>query len=828
MSELAGIAIMLTAAMGLMGIFGVDTGTFGTIVTSVFTYGFGVGAAVPAVFLLYVGWRVLYEGKGVAVTRRGILVTLFFVVALFFVAAWRVPAGQELSTTQLAHQGGIVGGIGTVVLRAIFGQTGSILVAVVTLLCCVLGITKMSLRTGLHRAKDKTAVGAEKVREVAGERVRRAKDKFVEWREERREAERHAYDREKDMRFTEEDAVPPLISESEYISDIPLVERVTEASADAVPDSGVETYAGEVVDTSNAAFETIDDVADEADAFDETVFEGDASFEYDEEYDGGIEERYIAAAYDSDEIDDAFVGGEVGFIPGIEGTEEDRAAVSVSTEGKKARQFGYPYVYPRLDMLSKGEAPTVTEDAETARKAALLESTLLNFGIKAKVVNATQGPAVTRYELEPAPGTKVSKVVSLTDDLKLALAAADIRMEAPIPGKAAIGIEVPNKSISPVHLRDVLESDDFLRATGGIPVGLGKDITGKPIITDLAKMPHLLVAGSTGSGKSVCINTLIASILFGRKPDEVKLILIDPKMVELSVYEGIPHLMAPVVTDMKKASAVLRWAVREMEARYRTFAESGVRDVKRYNELNPDARMPLILIIIDELADLMMTAGDVEDAIVRLAQMARAAGLHMVLATQRPSVNVITGLIKANVPSRLSFAVATQIDSRTILDMGGAEKLLGKGDMLFNPIGANKPLRIQGAFISDDEVERLVGFMKAQGRPVYDESVTESSEEQVRESGSSAQAIRDELLERAVDLVFETGQASVSNLQRRFRIGYTRAARLVDTMEEMKIVGPNAGSKARDILMTKAQAKELYFGAAAESETERTGHGDDR
>ena len=443
----------------------------------------------------------------------------------------------------------------------------------------------------------------------------------------------------------------------------------------------------------------------------------------------------------------------------------------------------------------------------------MLENVLSNFGITAKVVNATQGPTVTRYEIEPAPGVKVSRIVNLTDDIALNLAAQHIRMEAPIPGKSAIGIEVPNKTTEAVHLRDVLDCSDFKDARGGIPVGLGKDIAGKPVITDLAKMPHLLVAGTTGSGKSVCVNTLISSILFSRKPEEVKLLLIDPKMVELSIYNGIPHLMAPVVTDMKKAAAVLRWAVREMEARYKAFAASGKRDIKSYNEAHPKAAMPLIVLIIDELADLMMTApDDIEESISRLAQMARAAGIHMVLATQRPSVNVITGSIKANVPSRISFAVGSQIDSRTILDMAGAEKLLGKGDMLFAPIGANKPIRIQGAFISDDEVEKLVEFVKAQREPEYDNTVTQEAEKEAeKESAEDNDVYRDELLERAVNLVMESGQASVSMLQRRFRIGYTRAARLVDTMEDLKIVGPSMGSKAREILMSPEQAKARYF-----------------
>jgi len=468
------------------------------------------------------------------------------------------------------------------------------------------------------------------------------------------------------------------------------------------------------------------------------------------------------------------------------------------------------YSLPPLTLLRKPPRSRLLKTTkELADNARLLESTLEEFGVGARVINAYQGPAVTRYELEPAAGVKVSRIVSLADDIALKLAAHGVRMEAPIPGKAAIGIEVPNKEITPVSLREVIESEAFQRGVSRLTVALGKDIAGQPIVADLAKMPHLLVAGATGSGKSVCINTLIVSILFKARPDEVKFLLIDPKVVELSNYNGIPHLLTPVVTDCKKAASALRWAVGEMERRYALFAAASVRDFARYNELLPDERLPLILIIIDELADLMMVAPvDVEDAICRLAQMARAAGLHLVLATQRPSVDVITGTIKANIPSRISFAVSSQVDSRTILDMAGAEKLLGKGDMLFYPVGAAKPLRVQGAFIADSEVEDLVAYLKAQTEPEYTEGVTnfvEYGDKQGRE------AMDDELLEEAVRMVLETGQASVSMLQRKFRVGYTRAARLIDMMEEMKIVGPNIGSKAREIIMTTDQVNSRYF-----------------
>lgn len=470
---------------------------------------------------------------------------------------------------------------------------------------------------------------------------------------------------------------------------------------------------------------------------------------------------------------------------------------------------GHSYRFPPLSLLKSGGGKHHSGRAEVEEKAKTLENTLQSFGIHARISDVSIGPAVTRYELEPAPGVKVSRIVNLSDDIALQLAATDIRMEAPIPGKSAVGIEVPNQTVSAVSLREVLESSEFRHGSGGITVGLGKDISGKTVITDLTKMPHLLIAGSTGSGKSVCINTLITSILFHADPSDVKMILIDPKVVELSVYNGIPHLLVPVVTAPKKAAGVLHWAVKEMEGRYKSFADAKVRDIRGFNQACPDRKMPFIVIIIDELADLMMVApDDVEDAICRLAQMARAAGIHLVLATQRPSVDVITGIIKANIPSRISFAVSSQVDSRTILDMAGAEKLIGKGDMLFYPIGAAKPRRVQGAFISDAEVEAVTGYIKKQGEADYEEidfSVPEQS------SKSLPEGQEDSLLEEAVLWIMDTQKASVSMLQRRFRIGYTRAGRLMDTMETMGIVGPAEGAKPREIRMTKEQVQNTYF-----------------
>mgnify|MGYP000851220379 CR=1 FL=1 len=459
------------------------------------------------------------------------------------------------------------------------------------------------------------------------------------------------------------------------------------------------------------------------------------------------------------------------------------------------------YTLPPTYLLKQSGSRTKrTEGVQTE----LLEDTLASFGIEAKVVNVSQGPVVTRYELQPAPGIKVSRITALADDLALALAAEDVRIEAPVPGKPVVGIEVPNKATEPVLLRDVLESPELSEHPSPVALAIGKDIAGKPVVADLKKWLHVLVAGATGSGKSVCLNAMISSILFRASPEVVKLLMVDPKRVELSGYDGIPHLISPVVTDPKKAAIALRWAVGEMERRYEIFAETGVRNIDMYLEMlkeddgeEPKEHLPYIVVIVDELADLMMVAAaEVEDAICRLAQMARAAGMYLIIATQRPSVDVITGLIKANVPSRISFAVSSQVDSRTILDMGGAERLIGKGDMLYYPIGANKPIRAQGAWISDKEVEALVSYWQKQGEPEYQEEVVEE-----RDAGFSMdEHEEDELLPDAIRLVVENGQASISMLQRRFRIGYSRAARLIDAMELRGIVGSYQGSKPREVL----------------------------
>ena len=474
-----------------------------------------------------------------------------------------------------------------------------------------------------------------------------------------------------------------------------------------------------------------------------------------------------------------------------------------------------PYNYPSIDLLTPGENVRENYAEFDMQKAQMLEETLKQFGIQTHLTGIAHGPAVTRFELQPAPGVKVSRITSLSDDIAMHLAAMSVRIEAPIPGKAAVGVEIPNDKVEMVRLRDVLESQEAMRNSSKIAVGLGKDNSGRYIVADIAKMPHVLIAGQTGSGKSVCINSIIASILFRATPDEVKLILIDPKVVELSIYNDIPHLVCPVVTDCKKAASALDWAVAEMTTRYKRFAERGVRDIKGFNKAlrEGEQRMPQMVIIIDELADLMMVApGEVEDSICRLAQLARAAGMHLVIATQRPSVNVITGIIKANIPTRIAFSVASQVDSRTMIDHGGAEKLLGNGDMLFVPNGINKPMRVQGAWISDDEVHAIVSYIKDNSETSYDQDMIEKMNTENMSDAEKEEFVSeyDPRLPEAVEIVVEVGQASVSMLQRRMRVGYARAGRLIDEMEKRGIVSVGEGSKPRNVLITREQMAQLF------------------
>ena len=524
------------------------------------------------------------------------------------------------------------------------------------------------------------------------------------------------------------------------------------------------------------------------------------------------------------------------FIKKMEESAAEEQPVQLSLYPDEPIRDGI-YHFPPISLLEKSkgtETAGMTEELQV--NGQLLVDTLKSFGVQTKILDISRGPAVTRYELQPAAGVKISKITNLADDIAMNLAASGVRIEAPIPGKAAVGIEVPNRRVSVVRMRELIESSRFAVANSRLTVALGRDIAGSVTVTDLAKMPHLLIAGSTGSGKSVCINSLIVSLLYKATPDEVRFLMVDPKVVELGIYNGIPHLLVPVVTDPRKAAGALNWAVTEMLKRYKIFADNNVRDLSAYNKLaksnegrdadgQPMEPMPQIVIIIDELADLMMAApNEVEDSICRLAQMARAAGMHLVIATQRPSVDVITGIIKANIPSRIAFAVSSQVDSRTILDMGGAEKLLGRGDMLFSPVGSQKPIRIQGCFVSDSEIESVVAFVKKVQESGYDEKVMEEIEKNAvaeREKsgdGETGGEEQDPMMQEAIKCVVEAGQASTSLLQRRLRLGYARAGRLIDEMEQMGIVGPHEGSKPRQVLITYQQYLEMSMQQADKEE----------
>ncbi len=586
----------------------------------------------------------------------------------------------------------------------------------------------------------------------------------------------------------------------EYNSSLPKnqIQENTQKVVDDFADLHYNEYKG--VDNDNRVVVNNNNIAENQ----QNVIKSDYETDFIDEYEQfEIDDIYNDDDFDLDEIESEYME--------LSQAKPKPKLTHIDTVASRNK----PYVYPSIDILAKNNSPSKKmSESEVRENSELLEQTLGSFGVKATVMNVTQGPTVTRYEIQPGVGVKVSKIVGLTDDLALNLAAQGIRIEAPIPGKSAVGIEVPNLERESIFFRDILENPEFLEHESKIAVTLGKDISGQPIVTDIAKMPHVLVAGATGSGKSVCVNTIITSILYRAKPEECKLLMIDPKVVELSIYNGIPHLMIPVVTDPKKASAALQWAVSEMEQRYEYFAEASVRDLKGYNkhvvENNLGEKLPEVVIIVDELADLMMTAGkEVEESICRLAQKARAAGIYLIIATQRPSVDVITGLIKANIPSRIAFSVTSSIDSRTILDSVGAEKLLGRGDMLFKPYGSNEAIRVQGAFISDKEVENIVKHLKENSVVTYDESIIDAITSGGGTKGGISEDDNDDLLGEALQFFIERDKASVSMLQTRFKVGYNRAARIVDTLESAGYIGESDGSKGRKILITQSEFEEL-------------------
>lgn len=969
-NELVGVGLATLGIVFLCGIFGLNVGFVGVYFAKALQYFFGIGAIVPAVFLVYLGYHYIMQGGGLPLNKRTGGAFLMFVSVLAVVHHFLVPVGEEILPSNLIGGGGLLGGIVILVLRKLFGSTGGIVILGAGLTGSILLTTTWSLAKGIFTTKKQVVKGAVVAKETAAVVYEKAKEVEARVQEEVVVQARNIQEnvsafhdnwraKRQSTFFDQADADYPgkdgvvvdsgdaykgSLSEGigkDYLEDEPagkgivgqrtvnnpLSKGYTVDVAGAILDDngnprkdnvwGINSNPGQRVadmmqqEEAQQAAESeidheeddakvvsdepvdeeensnifqlniggaVDDVEEipEADDFDvdfaeddEDVTDADFSEEemldpYDEpfiteddfeefdsddgEYVENTEETYYADDADvaddvddvddmdglpdiedvSDDIDDVLDEDDE-YADDVEGVEdiEDADDVEETTQNTAEIPYVMPDVHELLDTVEKADMGAVREEIES--KARVLSQTLQDFNVKASILSASRGPAVTQYEVKPAPGVKVSKVTNLSDEIALNMAAPAVRIEL-IPGKAAIGIEVPNDIRDSVPLREVLEQSGFAEAKSKLTVGLGKDIGGRAIFADLAKMPHLMVAGATGSGKSVCINTLICSVLFKAHPDEVKFILVDPKMVELSVYNDIPHLMVPVVTDAKKAASVLNWSVQEMERRYEQLKDAGVRNMEGYNKLHeadPENKMCSIVIIIDELADLMMVAPhDVEDAICRIAQKARAAGIYLVLATQRPSVNVITGTIKANIPSRISFAVTSQIDSRTILDSSGAEKLLGRGDMLFSPVGAMKPTRIQGAFISDAEVERLLDFIRSQGHKVEaNQEIIEFTERAEQEADAAPDSVSkgngqkknkskkmnksDAMMGEALELILSTGQASASNVQRRFRIGFATAQRIIDNMEELGVLGPSMGSKPREILVTGDEARAI-------------------
>lgn len=821
--EIIGICCILAGVFATAGFIGVDTGRIGHSVDDILSYIFGLGRIVVSLSLIVLGLKYIVIRKACPVSKSWAVGTWIYILLLGLVHLLVIPEGTEFLPHSLSVGGGIVGAVMASVLRRFLGFFGAVMAITGACIVTFLVWKNWSISKPVAVVADKAGQEAAKVSGKAVEGLQDASQSLKQWHERRRIFDLQAVVGDDPLGRpacgnSVDTGRPDCGNPDDYPADMErpastiadardLGNGVEEVRFDASPIEEDVPYDWASDDSYEEVPETPEEMPEDARPYSqihETVVGDTVPTAHDVQPGPAAPAASLAGETD-------VLGHDMDDLKPIE-VEKSSVAVETSEEGSSAvpKAAGEKtYRLPPVSMLKPGPQHIVGLSDEVRENARILQETLQSFNIDAKILNASQGPSITRYELEPAAGVKVSKIVHLADDIALKLAATDIRIEAPIPGKAAVGIEVPNKKLTGVNLRDVIDTDTFRKAAGGVPVCLGKDIAGNPIVADLTKMPHLLVAGSTGSGKSVCINTFIASILFKQRPEDVKLILIDPKVVELSNYNGIPHLLTPVVTDPKKAASVLHWAVREMDDRYKRFAITHTRDISRYNELHPEDTMPFIVIIIDELADLMMMASDdVEKSIIRLGQKARACGMHLVLATQRPSVDVLTGLIKANVPSRIAFAVSSQVDSRTILDMAGAEKLIGKGDMLFYPLGASKPLRVQGAFISDSEIDEMVEFIKAQGGPNYDEAVQKAQSENPEDS---VDFFEDDLMRQAIDMVLETGQASTSMLQRRFRVGYTRAARMIDMMEAMHIVGPNNGSKPREILMTADEVQQKYL-----------------
>lgn len=757
--EILGLFFIVFGIVSFISLYSNKMGIVGSLLYKFYSLAMGSGNFLFALILIF--WGLIFNSKKYRdSSRRYIIGSLFILISILVILDGsksfdltlidRIKLSMEYA--DVARSGGIIGAIIGFFMYKLFGSIGAYTILGIVILLSFYFIFKPNV-------KDLSAILLK-----TGDKINTAKTSFVENREEKKK-----------------------LKEAKKL-DKKRAERVKERLKDK-SDKKLKSETNKNLEEQNVVIKEYN--SNKKHRF--KNLENTESFN---------DENNIRVSEDSEKS-----------IKVPEVTEEEKKEFDENIDN--AEHIKENYVFPPIELLNTLEQSETTSNKEIIRNGEIIEETMDVFGIDSKIIAINKGPVITCYELEPAPGVKLSKIVALNDNLSMALASPEIRIEAPIPGKAAVGIEVPNKIKDPVSVREMIESDEFKGKKTDIPLTLGKDVSGEIIIAEIDKMPHLLIAGATGSGKSVCINSIITSIIYKSSPDDVKLMLIDPKVVELSVYNGIPHLLIPVVTDPKKASLALSWAVGEMEKRYKAFAENSVRDLKSFNikmekQGNIDEKMPKIVIVVDELADLMMVcASEVEDYIARLAQMARAAGIYLIIATQRPSVDVITGTIKANIPSRIAFAVSSAIDSRTILDMAGAEKLLGKGDMLFYPGYNPKPIRVQGAFISDEEVENVVQFVKMNTHQVTEQELSEKIIKEIEEKKNNIANDLDPLFGDALNYVVEDEQASISFLQRKLKIGYSRAARIVDQMEELGVLGPHEGSKPRKIIMSKEEIDKI-------------------
>ena len=852
-NEIILIGLLAVAVVLFLCNFGV-IGVAGDQISHVMFGIFGLLAyIVPIAFFVMIAFGMVNSGNSIATRKLIAGVILFLLIGSVFDLFTGRPSLAEsyqireiyTGCSENKNGGGVIAGTLAYLMYHFLGLVGSVLAILVGAVICIVVITDKSFVTGVRKGSQKVY---ERTREDARYRKERARIRREEQEEERRRAarERQLYEEEleneKILRMDKK--VSGVMMDTSLARDEKeekTRDDMHEINLKSVSDHGQrETAEEEEIEKlpSGASDSAASSYYEEEDGSDAMMEITGADFVQDEEmpYPEDTVSYQEESVYESPAAvpvrQEQPVRKETPVRP-VAALKKDPGAVRSSSGAvgtvvtgemyqklHEKKPVEKEYHFPPIDLLRKGKAKSGDSSRELRETAERLRQTLQTFGVKVTITDISQGPAVTRYELQPEQGVKVSKIVGLSDDIKLNLAATDIRIEAPIPGKAAIGIEVPNRENTAVALRDLLDTKEFKEFDSRLAFAVGKDIAGKTVVTDIAKMPHMLIAGATGSGKSVCINTLIMSILYKAKPDEVKLIMVDPKVVELSVYNGIPHLLIPVVTDPKKAAAALHWGVAEMTDRYQRFADFNVRDLKGYNkkleemkargETEIPAKMPQIVIIVDELADLMMVApGEVEESICRLAQLARAAGIHLIIATQRPSVDVITGLIKANMPSRIAFSVSSGVDSRTILDMNGAEKLLGKGDMLFYPQGYTKPARVQGAFVSDKEVSDVVEYLKNQRLGnVYSSDIEEKIADMgAASAGGSADTTsdKDEYFVEAGKFIIEKDKASIGMLQRMFKIGFNRAARIMDQLSEAGVVGEEEGTKPRKVLMSMEQ-----------------------